>query len=270
MENPNSCRNWQDKYTMRVDSIKGNFDSIYISFSDVYYNAYWGGGNYVLYNNDSFDLNLFPNSIGNSSNNYYQNLLFSRNVHFLELGDNSLSYTYTGGYGDYSGFTLYTDNSGNSHKTDLCYSSIGLSNDTLSYLNCKSRHFTSRLGLVALEANGFESGSTTILYAYRLAGESTVTIIDQYYNDLIIGVDELETISFKLLGNPITNTLNIQLEIAEAHTLTLCNLSGQQLLQQFTNDTNASMDVSHLPSGMYLLEVKSANGTVGRQRVVKL
>ena len=89
------------------------------------------------------------------------------------------------------------------------------------------------LGMTKLETNAFESGATIVMYAYRKAGDSSITILDQFYNDLIIGINELEqATNFKLLGNPIASTINIKLETVATHTLTLYNLSGQQLLQQ--------------------------------------
>lgn len=132
-----------------------------------------------------------------------------------------------------------------------------------------NRIFLERIGVTEVTLAGFESFGICRMYAYRLAGDSTITILNQYLNDLIIGIDEPAQANFKLLGNPVSNSINLELETTEVHTLTLYNLNGQQLLQQQTETQTIRMDVAHLPQGVYLLEVRNKQG-VTRQRVVKL
>ncbi len=177
-------------------------------------------------------------------------------------------------------YVASTSFSYNGHTTvkrfDKFYCQSDSMSDTLRYLthlnfgdNYGNKQFVERLGMTYMNAMGFETNGLLMMYAYRLAGDTTITILDQRLFDLLIGVEAPTAPAFSILGNPVTTTLSIQLPSPDAHTLTLYHLNGQLLVRQHTQQTNISIDVAHLPQGIYLLEVRNQTG-VSRQRVVKM
>lgn len=268
------------RYIVSIDSIFSNGDTIGLSKQGYARYSYPVGGVPYLINSVSTDVNNYPNTLVNDSMDYtyggHLNTPTARkdyfyNTPYLSIFENTLSYP---DYGRefYRGSTTYTDSLGSVVKVfDMHYTQeFNMVGDTLLYMKAQMgrKVFTSRLGVTSMSFNAFEGGARSIMCAYRLAGDSAITILDDYL--FTVGVeDNIQTTNFKLLGNPVTSTIAIQLETQQPHTLTLYNLNGQHLFQQQTSETNPTMDVSQLPQGVYLLEVRNKDG-VHRQRVVKM
>jgi hypothetical protein len=67
--------------------------------------------------------------------------------------------------------------------------------------------------------------------------------------------------------NPFTNQLN--LEIAEEPlTLEIMNMAGQLVYHQ--KNPNKTLDLSHLPLGIYVLKITLANNQIIQQKIVKI
>jgi hypothetical protein len=90
-----------------------------------------------------------------------------------------------------------------------------------------------------------------------------------YFNDLLLNTDnqskELNALHF--YPNPTSSTLKINFEQAQEATIGIYSLTGALLLQKQVNTQNAQLDVSGLPEGMYVVQVKTAQG-VESQKVV--
>lgn len=278
---------YEFKTAVSIDTIFNVQDTIRYHPQYKQYNQNPTGGYYYLVNKSSNDVNAMPNTLFPDTNNfelgnpllYYYNVPVHNLTQFdrgTPLNSNACN---AAGSNRYFGFSSFKNTDGSQVKVfHKWYCQSPAMGDTLnvyqSSLNPqvypKGRVFNSLLGLTTMEMNGFESHCLSTMYAYRKAGDSTVTILDQSLFDLVIGIDELTEANFKLLGNPVTNTINLELETTGTHTLTLYNLSGQQLLQQQTETQTVSMDVAQLPQGIYLLEVRDSKGAVARQRVVKM
>ncbi len=279
---------FEEKKAYVIDTLYRIGDTIFYSFPGV--------NNYsVKYNLDlpTNDVNGFPNSLrelpnANIANNNYDYHLLWYNAPFpYNYYDNILampecdyqpndptiyfcSYTPLALAGGFNGKRYNFSYCGNTAMRDtLNYRRYYYANNEMGGSVENNRIFLERIGVTEVTLAGFESFGICRMYAYRLAGDSTITILNQYLNDLIIGIDEPAQANFKLLGNPVSNSINLELETTEVHTLTLYNLNGQQLLQQQTETQTIRMDVAHLPQGVYLLEVRNKQG-VTRQRVVKL
>lgn len=102
---------------------------------------------------------------------------------------------------------------------------------------------------------------------------SNFTTIDTLFSTLI--TDIKEPISFNgnllLYPNPTASTLTIQTDAAwQEATATLTNLEGRVVLSQaLTNTQQQSLEIGHLPNGMYFVTVQSAQQKWVR-RVVKV
>ncbi len=85
-----------------------------------------------------------------------------------------------------------------------------------------------------------------------------------------VGVGEVATIDFSVFPNPTSGLVNIGFGAAATDVqLRLTNSMGQTVLaQKMEGSTNsASLQVGQLPKGIYLLEVKTADG-IGAQKLV--
>ncbi|MBO4645164.1 MAG: M28 family peptidase [Bacteroidales bacterium] len=78
------------------------------------------------------------------------------------------------------------------------------------------------------------------------------------------------TPQFLVYPNPATSSLQISVaDGTHPYTVQLFDLCGKQLSTQTMDHENGNMDISELPSGIYLLKILSGNRTVGVQKVVK-
>ncbi|HIB48388.1 MAG TPA: T9SS type A sorting domain-containing protein [Flavobacteriaceae bacterium] len=76
--------------------------------------------------------------------------------------------------------------------------------------------------------------------------------------NLVLGVNEFDKNSVNLYPNPVTNTLNISSEVS-IDSIVLHSVLGQMLLEKEIGTTSATLDVSNLSNGIYLLTVRSGN-----------
>ncbi len=77
--------------------------------------------------------------------------------------------------------------------------------------------------------------------------------------DACIGIQEYQQFNLKVFPNPVSNTLNISNYINEIknQAIEISNYLGQTVLNtEFTN----TIDVSKLPQGIYILNIKSKEG----------
>jgi hypothetical protein len=98
------------------------------------------------------------------------------------------------------------------------------------------------------------------LYKTEDAGNTWVTTALQSLNES----------KLKLYPNPTNSTLTIQTDVAwQEATATLTNLEGRVVFSQaLTNNQQQSLDIGHLPNGMYFVTVQSEQQKWVR-RVVK-
>lgn len=80
---------------------------------------------------------------------------------------------------------------------------------------------------------------------------------------------------FQVFPNPVRNTANIQLELTKSMdlTMTVTNLMGQEFINQPLNlnagDNSFQVEMSELPTGLYMVSLKSETGVI-TYRIQKL
>jgi len=76
---------------------------------------------------------------------------------------------------------------------------------------------------------------------------------------------------FTLAPNPATGMVTVSWELGEQLSLTLTDASGREVLRMPmpAGQTTATLDVSHLPKGIYLVTLKTSQGSSSRQLVVQ-
>ena len=86
--------------------------------------------------------------------------------------------------------------------------------------------------------------------------------------EIIISVNEQWMTTMKVWPNPTQGALNLQVEIGTAE-LQLFNLSGQLLMNEIVNSDYQRFDISHLPSGSYVVRLVS-EGKVATEQIQKI
>ncbi|MBP5541113.1 MAG: T9SS type A sorting domain-containing protein [Bacteroidales bacterium] len=86
-----------------------------------------------------------------------------------------------------------------------------------------------------------------------------------------VGISDVEgDAAFTLAPNPTHGTVVLTLaETAEGAELTLCDLGGRELRRVQVTGTTLSLDVSALPSGVYLLKLTTPQGVAIRRLLVE-
>jgi surface protein len=87
-------------------------------------------------------------------------------------------------------------------------------------------------------------------------------LVDQY-----LGINTLEKSFLKIYPNPVTSTLQITYNNA-IRSVEIYSALGQLLISKNVNTTSTSVDMSSLPSTLYLLKIKSDNQT-GTFKILK-
>ena len=75
--------------------------------------------------------------------------------------------------------------------------------------------------------------------------------------DTTLSIDHFSIHEFLIYPNPVTNAININTDIQE-YNYVLYNVQGQEIIKGNNNKTNI-INVSQLPSGIYLLKLKNKN-----------
>jgi len=91
---------------------------------------------------------------------------------------------------------------------------------------------------------------------YSISNGSTQLFV----GDMILGINESESILFSIYPNPVKNYITIQSEPNEFNNIKVFNILGQ-LIETF-NPENNRIDVSFLNSGVYFLQLNSTSKKV--------
>lgn len=115
----------------------------------------------------------------------------------------------------------------------------------------------------------FESYGTWGIVAYAKAGGDTVGIFTD--DSILLNRDtEPTNLDLALFPNPVQNQLNLHSAQALEGNIQLANLQGQVMLQQAFSGTDATLDLGHIPAGLYVLQINSSYGqTTKRIHVIK-
>lgn len=110
---------------------------------------------------------------------------------------------------------------------------------------------------------------------YRIVGEEP-NLVPKITETRIVKFATTTGITFQALPNPFTSQLNINYQSATrtAIQVSIYNMSGQvQVSKQITVSAGfnsiAVSEVSRLANGMYVIQVKDANGTASMERIIK-
>lgn len=83
----------------------------------------------------------------------------------------------------------------------------------------------------------------------------------------LAGLEENQQTSFSIYPNPANENVTIS-NIEAGSTVTLVDVSGKSVSQQFSNSTSVKLQTSALTSGVYFVRVMNNNGISGTQKLV--
>ena len=88
--------------------------------------------------------------------------------------------------------------------------------------------------------------------------------------DCWVGVEQADanTIGVAVYPNPATDWLYLKYDNTRSITLEIFNLSGQRVLQHQHMAPKESIEISHLPTGLYLLRFVDEFGNVAMEKLV--
>jgi hypothetical protein len=86
----------------------------------------------------------------------------------------------------------------------------------------------------------------------------------------VVGVSELDFPTLQIYPNPTADLVYIQTPEANIYNILIVNALGQQLGAQKINANNAEISLSHLPDGVYYLQVANEAKRVQTHKILKM
>lgn len=126
------------------------------------------------------------------------------------------------------------------------------------------------------KTSGIIGGATNQKYSPIQTGNYFVIITDVYgcisdSSNIIAfihtGVIENKINDFKIYPNPATSQITLETNTINNVQLTICNLSGQELIKQQAKSGKQEVDVSVLPSGVYFVKILHSN-TIKVEKII--
>jgi len=88
---------------------------------------------------------------------------------------------------------------------------------------------------------------------FKRHSSAFTTIID---NQIVSGISEFDLLNISVYPNPASNIVNVNFSnMPETGTkITLMDINGKEIISRMAENMNESMDIQHLPAGMYLIK----------------
>ncbi len=113
-------------------------------------------------------------------------------------------------------------------------------------------------------------GNQTITYTYTDEFGCTAESSDVIVVDDCSGIAENSSSDMLLYPNPTATILSLQWNRLTNGVVSVFDSNGKLVLSQKTNGTHSFLNVSHIPSGIYLLQWMDASGHIASSRFEKL
>ncbi len=91
------------------------------------------------------------------------------------------------------------------------------------------------------------------------------TVCDRY-----VAVEEIASLNVRLYPNPTADRIYIEMPEINNYNILIVNALGQQLSAQKINANNAEVSLSHLPDGVYYLQVADEAKRVQTHKILKM
>lgn len=95
-------------------------------------------------------------------------------------------------------------------------------------------------------------------YTYKTSGNQEMAVL-RFLNEEELAVHDFSTTSVKIYPNPAVNELNIETDLGENTTAEIFDISGLKVMTANLKGSD-KIDVSSLPSGVYIIRVSGEKG----------
>lgn len=112
--------------------------------------------------------------------------------------------------------------------------------------------------MIGASANGINGGGSGIAYGYI---DTTNTGVG------FLPVTSENTVSF--YPNPADNSITIFTNNQTMGTISLYSITGKKVLVESIQNANQQIDISNLPSGLYLIEINTSKGVVSNRLIIE-
>ncbi|MDR2979415.1 MAG: T9SS type A sorting domain-containing protein, partial [Bacteroidales bacterium] len=157
---------------------------------------------------------------------------------------------------------------GGSHELEIISDAYWRIFSLPSWISASPNHGQSTAAsiLTASSYNGTDSRSARF-YVYCSDHIIYVTAVQQGTNS----IHDYTVSSLSVYPNPMGNTLHIKQNnpVANIQKAEIFNLTGKMLLSETCDNTSATLSVSHLPQGVYILQIIFENGEREKIKIVK-
>jgi PKD repeat protein len=117
------------------------------------------------------------------------------------------------------------------------------------------------------------TGLTTYPYYVTLNGNTSPAFVKMIISGLIITTtEEQETTmqGFKIYPNPTTGFISIETdENSDSYQAEIYSISGKLVKAQSLPEDNSTVDLSDLPSGLFLVKITGNKGKIHQERIIK-
>lgn len=118
---------------------------------------------------------------------------------------------------------------------------------------------------VTINGNGVFINNAQVTVADLEAENGVVHVINAVLLPSSVGISSIESANFEIYPNPANNFINVRGEAA-MNEIRVLDLNGRNLMNVALNgDTVAKVDVSGLSTGIYMLEIRTAEGSSFRK-----
>ena len=108
--------------------------------------------------------------------------------------------------------------------------------------------------------SGLTAGTTYYLRTWDFGNDNFGSSPFYLREDTTSGIEDYTNLDFKYYPNPATNVLNINAK-NEISSITLTNMMGQQVLSVTPNTQETTINIAHLPQGVYMMNVLVGDNT---------
>jgi ligand-binding sensor domain-containing protein len=83
----------------------------------------------------------------------------------------------------------------------------------------------------------------------------------------IVGIEEKTNANFFIYPNPASSTITIESKMYPMQSIKIVDVLGREVYYLQTQNNKTEIDISHLPSGIYILQLQSKSGIVSKKFV---
>jgi hypothetical protein len=107
-----------------------------------------------------------------------------------------------------------------------------------------------------------------LIFSGTPSGAGKLYVDNVYFSTGALGTDSFASASLKMCPNPASDVLNIEASSNIQH-INIVNMLGQKVLSAAPNAAAATLDVSSLTSGVYVIQMVSEGATTTKQFIKK-